>query len=171
MEIKNDNKIKKLFKRFGTLGLALVFSFGVALTIGLTVPVEEKADKPVSTVGMSFGLPMADAVVVKDFADNRLQHNESLKRWEIHLAIDLASENPSVYSIYDGVVESVETNSLDGTIVKISHEDGFVSVYSSLGEDVDVKEGDVVSKNQLIGEASVSAANESLTGGHLHFAM
>ncbi len=167
MEIKEEGKFKKLFKRYGALSLACIFSLALALGIALGV----QKGEPVSTNNVEFGLPMTDAVIVKDYADDRLQLNESLNRWEIHLAIDLSSENDAVFSIYDGVVDSVESNSLDGYVVTISHSDGFVSVYSSLSDSVQVKEGDSVKKGQQIGNASDSATNESKDGAHLHFVL
>lgn len=169
MEIEKSNKFKKMFKRYGVLGLACVFSIAIALTIAFTVPNDD--GKEVGTDTLKFGLPMSNAVIVKDYADDRLQFNESLNRWEIHLALDLSSENTAVYSICDGVVSSVESNSLDGYVIKIEHADGFVSVYSSLAEDVKVKAGDKVTRGQQIANASNTATNESKSGGHLHLMM
>jgi len=169
MEIKKENKLKKFFKRFGTLGLAGVMSIAIALTIAFAVPRE--GGEPVSNGISNFGLPMTNAVVIKDFKNDRLQHNESLQRWEIHLSVDLSSEKPEVFSVYDGVVDSITTNSLEGTVIKINHEGGFVSVYASLSDDVKVKEGDKVNKGQEIGKASASATNESKSGEHLHFTL
>ena len=102
MEIEKSNKFKKMFKRYGVLGLACVFSIAIALTIAFTVPNDD--GKEVGTDTLKFGLPMSNAVIIKDYADDRLQFNESLNRWEIHLALDLSSENAAVYSICDGVV-------------------------------------------------------------------
>lgn len=170
MEIK-ENKFKNFFKRYGLLSFACVLSVGVLLAIGLALPVEPQEEQPVSTGVMQFELPMESAVVIKDYADDRLQFNESLNRWEIHLAIDLASESDSVFSVCNGVVSSVSSNSLDGYMIEIEHADGFVSVYSSLSEDIKVNVGDSVAGGQLIGYASSSAANESLSGGHLHFTL
>lgn len=172
MEIKNESKLKRFFKRYGALSLACVFSVAVLLVIGLVVPQEkEQENEPVNTDVLTFGLPMNNAVVVKDYSDDRLQLNESLNRWEIHLAIDLASENDKVFSVSDGIVASVDSNSLEGYVIKIEHADGFQSVYSSLGEDVKVKAGEKVSAGQEIGVASATAANESVDGGHLHFVL
>lgn len=169
MEIEKSNKFKKMFKRYGVLGLACVFSIAIALTIAFTVPNDD--GKEVGTDTLKFGLPMSNAVIIKDYADDRLQFNESLNRWEIHLALDLSSENAAVYSVCDGVVSSVESNSLDGYVIKIEHADGFVSVYSSLAEDVKVKVGDKVTRGQQIAIASNTATNESKSGGHLHLMM
>ena len=167
MEIKNENKFKKLFKRYGALSLACVLSLVVALSIGLSLPKDDFKD--VSIEEVTFALPMANATILKDYADDHLQFNENLNRWEIHLAIDMASENANVMSVLDGTVASVECNSLDGCVVTVNHADGFVSVYASLEEGALVKEGDKVPKGQSIGKASSTASNEAIKGNHLHF--
>ena len=112
---------------------------------------------------------MTNATILKDYADDHLQFNENLNRWEIHLALDMSSENANVMSVLDGTVASVECNSLEGCVVTINHADGFVSVYGSLEEEALIKVGDKVSKGQLIGKASSTAANEAVKGNHLHF--
>lgn len=169
MEIKKENKFKKFCKRYGALSLACVLSLVIALSIGLSLPKDDAED--VSTGEIQFAVPMTNAVIVKDYADDHLQFNESLNRWEIHLAIDMLSEDKNVMSILDGTVASVECNSLDGCVITINHSDGFVSVYSSLEEGALVVQGDKVSKGQLIGKAASTATNESLSGAHLHFQM
>ena len=170
MEIKKENKFKRFIKRYGVLSVACIFAVAIACVVALNLkPTEE--NKPTSTGVMSFSVPMENAVIVKDFADDRLQHNSTLERWEIHLAVDLTSENNNVFSVCDGIVASIESNSLEGCIVTIKHDDGFVSVYSSLNDDVLVKEGDKVAKGQKIGQASDSASNEVNTGSHLHFVL
>ncbi len=169
MEINKENKFKRFFKRFGALTLSCVFALAIALTVALTVTGGEEEE--VSTTAMTFALPMTDAVIVKDYADDRLQYNSSLNRWEIHLSIDLTSDDLTVYSVCDGVVSSIDNNSLEGYVITIEHDDGFVSVYSSLSSNVLVEEGDTVTAGQAIGEADSSATNESQSGSHLHFTL
>ncbi len=169
MEMKKESKVLKFFRRFGVLTVACVCCIGIALVLALSVSKGE--NKPVSTEAVKFSVPMENAVVVKDFADDHLQFNDSLKRWEIHLSVDITSENDNVFSVANGVVTSVTSNSLEGYTIEISHNDGFVSVYSSLSDKVDVKAGDKVQAGQKIGTASSSASNESKTGNHLHFTL
>lgn len=171
MEIKKESKLKKFFKRYGALSLACVLSLSIALGIGLGVSQENGEGEPVSNVDLTFGLPMNNAVVVKDYSEEKLQLNEVLGRYEVHLAVDFASEENQVFSIFGGVVAEVDSNSLDGHYIKIEHDDGLVSVYSSLSDDLKVQEGDLVSKGQLIGFASESSGFEDVEGGHLHFMM
>ena len=165
MEIKKDSKFNGLIKRIGAVAVVCVFCLAIALTIAFSVPKGQQ----VSNVMGQFVLPMNNATVVKDYADDRLQDNPTLKRWEIHLAIDLQSNDMNVFSIYDGVVKSIRSNGLEGKVVEIDHGNGFTSVYSSLENDVNVQENGKVNKGQQIGKASNAAGNEKLTGGHLHF--
>ena len=169
MEIKKESKFLKYFRRNGVLAFACVMCVAIALVIGLTTG--KGNGTPVSTEAIKFSVPMENAVVVKDFADDHLQFNESMNRWEIHLSVDLTSEKGDVFYVANGVVTSVTSNTLDGYVVEISHENGFVSVYSSLSEKVEVKTGDKVSAGQKIGSASDLATNESKTGSHLHFTL
>lgn len=169
MEIKKESKFIKFFRRYGVLSLACVFCLVIALVVGLTV--SSGKGTPVSTGVTTFSLPMENAVIVKDYSDERLQFNESLNRWEIHLSIDLSSENSGVFSVADGTVTAVNSNSLEGGSVEISHNGGFVSIYSSLSDNLEVAVGDKVEAGQKIGEADSSASNESKSGTHLHFTL
>ena len=158
------------YKKFGALTLAVVACGVIALSVALNVKPKEEGGEPVSSDAIQFTSPMSNAVVVKDYADDHLQYNKSLNRWEIHLAVDLASEKSDVYSIGDGVVTSVESNSLDGYVVKIGHSGGYASIYSSLS-DVCLAVGDKVEMGQKIAVASTSATNESADGSHLHLVL
>lgn len=168
MEIKS-NKFKDFFKRYGALALAGVFTVAIVLTVVLTVAGQSTQ---VSTTSLSFQLPMNNAEVIKDYSDTKLQYNDILNRWEIHLGIDFTSPTDnSVMSVLDGTVTDVTNNSLEGYIVEITHDNGFVSVYSSLDENVLVKEGDEVKKGDKIGEASNSASREFDDENALHFVL
>lgn len=171
MEIKQENKFKRLFKRFGGVAIACVAVIAIALALAFSVGnnLEEVSGTPIE-----FDLPMSNARVVKDYSDSRLQHVEGTKKYAIHLSMDFApvGEDKNVLSICDGIVTTVDTNSEDGTVVTIEHSDGFVSMYASLDKDIHVKEGDHVRKGQKIGEASQSAGYEKgLMCDHMHFTL
>ncbi len=164
MEIKNENKFKGLFKKFGALSLACVFALAIALTIAFSIK-----NQPVSGNAISFSSPMNNAVVVKDYSEDKLQHNESMKFYAIHLAVDLVGEDDKVFAVSDGIVKEIDKdNDLEGTKMIIEHADGFVSVYCSLDNNLLVSEGEQVKKGQEIGKASDSSIMEKHSGGHLH---
>ncbi len=168
MDIKTKAKFKNFFKRYGVFSVAFICA--MAIVLGVAVGTSEQ-DVPVSVATIEFSLPMKNAVVVKDFADDHLQFNASLNRWEVHLGIDLVSENENVFNVADGVVTLVENNSLEGCVVEISHQDGFVSRYSSLSSDLRVSVGDKVVAGENIAKIDKTASNESADGSHLHFVL
>lgn len=87
---------------------------------------------------------------------------------QFHRGIDLrATINTPVYSTADGVVRFVQPrNSGDfGRVIIIAHNFGFETVYAHLRQ-TNVKLGDVVKKNQLIGMSGNSGRS---TGPHLHY--
>ncbi len=66
-----------------------------------------------------------------------------------HQGISIKSSNPSVTSIYDGIVESIETKKGKKTIT-IRHDDRTTSLYRQLST-VLVNEGESIFKNQQLG--------------------
>lgn len=76
-------------------------------------------------------------------------------------------EEFSVQAVLDGRVIAVTTDDINGTTVKIEHENNIVSIYQSLGE-VNVNENDTVSKGEVIGKSGENALGSDL-GKHLHF--
>ena len=120
---------------------------------------------------ITFQSPMTSASVIQDYSDTNLQYNPTLDRWEAHFYVDLTSDDLMVYSVLDGKVLSVDYDYLTGYVVKVEHNDGFESVYSSLDENISVKSGDEIKKGSLIGKASNSAASSSSYGDHLEFTL
>ena len=175
MEIKKKNKFKEFFDKFGAyVGVGvLVLALTIAgIAIGLTAgPVNPEEGVDVSTTELKFSLPMSSPEVIKDFSATELQENSTLGHWEAHLSMDLASADGLVYSILDGTVVDVSYNYMEGNKITIQHADGFVSVYSSLGDEVLVTAGEVVKTGQKIGVVSTSATSESDIGEHLHFTL
>ncbi len=125
----------------------------------------------VDTKPISFELPMKDASLLKGFSDTEIQYNKTLNQWEAHKSCDLVASDLSVFAVESGTITAIENNFAFGTIVTITHRDGFVTTYASLADNVPVKKGDTVTKGQKIGEASDTAENESSEGKHLHFEM
>ncbi len=169
MEIKKENKVVDFLKRYGVYVVVGVVVFAVALTFTLLATLNSSVQTGVDNA--NFVMPMTDASIVKDYSDTNLQYNETLNQWEAHMSVDLTSESSDVFAVLGGTVTSVDYQYLDGYIVTIDHGNGFVSIYSSLAENVDVEENDRVSAGQKIGSASESASGELEQGAHLHFTL
>ncbi|MBQ3494196.1 MAG: M23 family metallopeptidase [Clostridia bacterium] len=180
--MENNNKKKSLLgfiKKYGyhmmAAALVLTLSLGIVFSsLGGTPAGDNPADTPVVDVPSSseaivFALPANDPTVLKEFSSTELMYNETLEQWESHKAVDLTSSDQKVYAVLSGVVTSVESSYEDGTIITITHDNGFVSVYSSLDSEILVEEDDTVTKGQEIAKMSSTSANEQNQGNHLHF--
>lgn len=94
----------------------------------------------------------------------------TMGRFETHLAIDFfAQEGTSVFAVYDGTVESIESSLLEGYTITIDHGNGLKTVYNSLADGDQVVEGQAVKQGDIIGQVSVSNRQEYKDGAHLHF--
>ena len=183
MEIKKNTKFADFMKNYGTLLVSALLIVVIAVTlliVGLS-PVEKvdnggkkegkNATTPVGSPVVEYALPMKNASVIKDFSSAELQYNQTLNCWEAHLAVDFMSMDLDVMAIYDGTVTSVENDFLMGNVVTITHENGLISIYSSLDDDLQVAEGDKIAKGQIIGYAGITATSEYADGAHLDFVM
>ncbi len=113
-----------------------------------------------------------EGAIISPFAVDCLAYNETTRDWRTHNGIDIAAEaGTPVRSAADGTVYTVYEDEAMGTTVVIRHQDGYVTVYSSLSQDIPVKVGDTVTLGQTIGYVGNSALLETAIGDHLHFAV
>ena len=168
-------KIKNVFQKFGyyiLLGVLVLAALITLIVVGVngnknTEPLTEDVSVLVSPY-----LPVLNATIYKEYSADELQYNSTLKQWEVHKGLDFqAATGSSVYSILDGKVVDVYNNVLEGAVVVVEHDNGWVSTYASLDENVNVKEGDVVNRGQQLGTVSSSASAELDAGSHLHFSL
>ena len=90
--------------------------------------------------------------------------------WRSHEAIDIKSEPGSeVTSSERGTVVFVGKDPFSGITVRITHENGFESVYSNLHSETTVIEGQFVDKGHVIGYVGESSLIEHGEEPHLHF--
>lgn len=87
---------------------------------------------------------------------------------KFHYGIDLAnSKGTPIYAVKSGVVIGAYYDSEGGYMVKIDHQDGFITTYLHMTHYV-VAKGDIVSQGQVIGYMGSTGTS---TGSHLHFGM
>lgn len=72
-----------------------------------------------------------------------------------------------VVAIFDGKVKEIKEDTILGNVLTVEHENGLTSVYQSIS-DISVKEGDTVSKGQVMAKSSTSNISVDL-GNHLYF--
>ena len=168
-------KIKNVFQKFGYYILLGVLVLSALITLIVVGVNNSKDSSPLTedvSVTISPYLPVLNATIYKEYSADQLQYNSTLKQWEVHKGLDFqAATGSSVYSILDGKVLQVYNNLLEGAVVVVEHDNGWVSTYASLDEDVKVKEGDSVNRGQQLGTVSSSASAELDAGSHLHFSL
>ena len=131
-----------------------------------TQPKPTVIKKPIQTAS-----PL-EGEVVAVYAMDALSYNPTTRDWRTHNGIDLAAEaGTPVMAAADGTVYTVYEDDRLGHTVVIRHEDGYVTCYASLGEDVAVAPGDQVTLGQKIGTVGNSALLETALGDHVHFSV
>lgn len=168
-------KMKNVFQKYAyyiLLGVLVLAAIIALVVVGVNrsdnkTPITEDVSVTISPY-----LPVLNATIYKEYSADELVYNSTLKQWEVHKGLDFQSATgSSVYSILDGTVVDVYSNVLEGSVVVIEHDNGLVSTYGSLDENVNVKEGDTVNRGQVIGSVADTASSELEAGAHLHFSI
>ena len=129
-----------------------------------TKPAEDK--RPLKT-----GMPLQGQTIA-EYAMDCLTYNETTRDWRVHNGVDIAADaGTQVLAAADGKVYTTYADDTMGTTVVIQHENGYVTTYSSLGEQLSVATGDTVKLGQAIGVVGNTALLESAHGDHLHFSV
>ncbi len=106
------------------------------------------------------------------YAMDSLGYNPTTRDWRVHNGVDItAQEGTEVLAAADGTVYTVYEDDTMGMTVVIRHQDGYVTKYSSLAQEVSVAPGDTVKLGQKIGTVGSTALLESAIGSHVHFSV
>lgn len=130
---------------------------------------EDEVVKPtVSADPIIFGLPFDGAVVSKEYTDSSLLYDATTKLWCTHQGLDFACENgKNVVAVFGGKIEKIENSMMNGTVIHLKINNELTVVYKGLSSNVSVKEGDTVTKGQVLGTITSFLA-EKADGIHLH---
>ena len=133
----------------------------------ITPPDVEEPDKPIIKEFI-LTAPLDSYTIGQEFFDTDLVFDPTHNYWATHEGIDFTAEAGSdVKCMFDGQVKSITTDSYNGTVVVIAHQDGFETVYKLL-DGVTLKEGADIKQGEVIGKVSDSALAEVASGAHLH---
>ena len=126
---------------------------------------------PVGKKPMKTTAPVSGETVA-GYAVECLSYNQTTRDWRTHNGVDIGAEaGTQVVAAADGVVYTTYVDDLMGTTVVIRHEDGYVSCYASLAEELSVSAGDQVTVGQVIGTVGETALIENAIGPHVHFSV
>jgi len=124
--------------------------------------------------GIGFGSPMPGGRLTQSFGATSLAMVPAATVDGVHYAhyhpgIDLATRaGTPILAAANGTVIFAGRQSDGAVVVKIRHDDGYVTLYGHLNPDLDVKVGDRVSRGQEIGKEGSTGRS---TGPHLHFGL
>lgn len=189
MKSKFFKRLKSFVKRNAyaiTVSFCMIFALTVVFAIAIAqldkkkaLPIdiieetnkeEETGTVPVVTKPVVFVSPVESATEGLPYAENYLVYFKTLNKWQTHLGVDfVAMAGTKVVAAYDGIIHSIDTTTMEGTIIVITHGDNLKTVYKSLSSDVTVSVGDTVKAGDQIGYVSVTAKAEEDLGPHLHF--
>ena len=139
----------------------------------VTTKTEEAAVS--NSVNAQFQKPVANGTLARAYSkdiDSVVWKTDGSYR--TNLGIDIQAKiGEKVVSVMDGIVKEVGTDveGQKGMMVKIDHQNGFVTNYTNLDLKTLVKKGDKVTKNQQIGSVGNTSLNSynEVYGSHLHF--
>ena len=119
----------------------------------------------------SFAMPL-DGEILKNHSAGELVKYEALGEWRTHDGIDISGEiGAEIKAAADGKIVSVKNDPLWGTVVEISHDGDFSTIYYGLAPEVSVKTGDEIKAGETIGKLGETNLAEIDGDSHLHFAM
>lgn len=105
--------------------------------------------------------------ILKDYSNGTMVKSKTMNDWRLHNGVDFLGETgDEIHSVTDGKVVEISSDSMWGKVVVIDHADGMKAKYCGFDE-VNVKEGDTVKKEQVIGTLG-SIPIESADNTHLH---
>ena len=129
-------------------------------------PDKESPDKTVKTC-----IPVKGNTV-SEYAMDCLSYNPTTRDWRVHNGIDIAAPaGTTVCAAAAGTVYTTFADETMGTTVVIRHDNGYVTTYSSLAQEISVAPGDQVALGQTIGQVGNTALLETAIGEHLHFSV
>ena len=132
---------------------------------------DKEETQPVKPRPLKTTSPVAGQEVF-GYSMEALSYNQTTRDWRTHNGVDIAADaGTEVIAAAAGeVYTTYEDESLGYTVV-IRHEGGYTTHYSSLGEDLRVKAGDMVEMGQVIGTVGSTALVETVLGPHVHFSV
>lgn len=132
---------------------------------------DEEETESIEESAHIISLPLGEErEVLQSFSNGELIKDESEGCWKTHNGTDFsATKGDKVFAADSGVVKSIGEEGLWGITITIDHENGYVTKYTGLGNDISVNEGDRVESNQQIGCVGDNPESENQIKPHFHF--
>ncbi|WP_105616997.1 M23 family metallopeptidase [Vallitalea okinawensis] len=108
--------------------------------------------------------------VVMDFSMDASIYDSTLDLYRTNDALCIqANVGADVIAAADGSVESITKTEEEGTMIVIDHGEGWKTTYEQLSEEVNVSQGQVVQKGEVIGQVAEPTMFALNLGSHVGF--
>jgi len=99
-------------------------------------------------------------------------YDPTLNQYHTNASVSIsAAAGDPVQAAEKGTVKEITKDEEKGTSLVIEHENGWLTTYSQLAEDISVKVGDAVEKGQAIGTVGEPTKYTIALGSHVEFAV
>ena len=117
----------------------------------------------------SFIVPV-DGEITAAFSPDELTWNDELGIWSVHNGIDIAAAHgTAVLASESGTVSALYNDAQFGNVIEITHEDGWLTRYCSLGTLNLLEAGMHVEQGDIISSVGSGAIADHTAEPHLHF--
>ncbi|NCC17126.1 MAG: M23 family metallopeptidase [Clostridia bacterium] len=118
-----------------------------------------------------FAYPVAGEIVMPYSVDCAI-YDATLNQYHTNASISIsAAAGDIVKAAEKGTVKEITKDEVKGNSVVIEHENGWLTTYSQLAEDLSVKVGEAVTKGQAIGTVGEPTKYTVALGSHVEFAV
>ncbi|WP_312044610.1 M23 family metallopeptidase [Anaerotignum sp.] len=136
-------------------------------------PADQQTPAPKATTPSApvFGYPVQGEVVMPYSVDCAI-YDPTLNQYHTNASVSIsAAAGDPVQAAEKGTVKEITKDEEKGTSLVIEHENGWLTTYSQLAEDISVKVGDAVEKGQAIGTVGEPTKYTIALGSHVEFAV
>lgn len=111
-----------------------------------------------------------DGKILMDYSMETAVYDKTLEQYRTNDSICISAHiGDSVLASADGVVEQVLNDNENGNTITVNHGNGWLSTYSQLGNNITVKEGQVVHQGDVLGCVGQPSKYNVALGAHLEF--
>ena len=128
-------------------------------------PEADTNEKPV------FGYPVQGEIVMPYSVDCAI-YDPTLNQYHTSDAVSISAEAGEIVKAAEqGTVKEITKDEEKGNSVVIEHDNGWLTTYSQLADDISVKVGETVTKGQTIGTVGEPTKYTIALGSHVEFAV
>lgn len=117
-------------------------------------------------VSASLDYPVASGKITKEYSEDAV-YNKTMGDYRAHTGVDFEADiGDNIVAMSEGVVDSVYTDEMFGTVIRITH-GNFSIYYCGVSDHIYCEQGDEIARGDIIGKVG-EIPSEAEDGSHLH---